>query len=336
MSDIAHEQHEWSETFRRLLSPSEILHRFGLIAAWIIVIGFFGIKESSTFLSTANFSDIFGSQAVLVVLTLGLLLPLVAGDYDLSVASVLTLSSMEIALLNTQHGWTIGAAIAAAILTGGFVGLVNGAFVILFDIDPFIVTLGTGTFVTGIVYWISGSNTVSGISQHWVNAVVLTQWFGIPLEFYYGLALCVIVWYVLEQTPLGRRLLFVGRGRNVARLSGLRVKRLRWGALIASGMVAALAGALYAGTTGGADPTSGSAFLLPAFAAAFLGATSIIPGRFNAWGAFTAVYFLVTGITGLQLLGVQSYIQQLFYGGALVIAVAISQVARRRRARTRT
>ena len=144
----------------------------------MIVIVFFGIKEPSTFLSTANFSDIFGSQAVLVVLTLGLLLPLVAGDYDLSVAAVLTLSSMEIALLNVNHGWPIWAAILAALLTGAVVGLVNGGLVVLFDIDPFIVTLGTGTFVTGIVYWISNSNTVSGISQSWVNAVVLTQWFG--------------------------------------------------------------------------------------------------------------------------------------------------------------
>jgi ribose transport system permease protein len=83
---------------------------------------------------------------------------------------------------------------------------------------------------------------------------------------------------------------------------------------------------LYAGTTGGADPSSGASFLLPAFAAAFLGATSIVPGRFNPWGSFIAVYFLVTGITGLQLLGVESFVQQLFYGGALVVAVVLSRL----------
>jgi ribose transport system permease protein len=89
---------------------------------------------------------------------------------------------------------------------------------------------------------------------------------------------------------------------------------------------------LYAGTTGAADPTSGISFLLPAFAAAFLGATTLMPGRFNPWGAIMAAYFLQTGITGFQLLGVESFVQQLFYGGALVIAVALSQVARRRQA----
>ena len=87
---------------------------------------------------------------------------------------------------------------------------------------------------------------------------------------------------------------------------------------------------MYAGTSGGAGPSSGASLLLPAFAAAFLGATSIMPGRFNPWGTLIAVYFLVTGITGLQLMGVQSYVQQLFYGGALLVAVALSQLARGR------
>jgi ribose transport system permease protein len=115
----------------------------------------------------------------------------------------------------------------------------------------------------------------------------------------------------------------------VARLSGVRVARVRFGALVASAGIGGLAGVLYAGTIGGADPSSGASFLLPAYAAAFLGATSIVPGRFNPWGAIVAVYFLVTGVTGLQLLGADSYVQQLFYGGALVLAVVFSQVAGR-------
>jgi ribose transport system permease protein len=152
---------------------------------------------------------------------------------------------------------------------------------------------------------------------------------GIPLSFFYGLALCIAVWYVLEYRPIGRRLLFVGKGRNVARLSGVRVERVRFGALVASAAVGGLAGVLYAGTIGGADPSSGTSFLLPAYAAAFLGATSIVPGRFNPWGSILAVYFLVTGVTGLQLLGADSYVQQLFYGGALILAVALSQAVGR-------
>jgi len=134
------------------------------------------------------------------------------------------------------------------------------------------------------------------------------------------------VWYVLGFTATGRRLLFTGRGRRVARLAGIRVGRARWGAFVASGTISAIAGVLYTGTNGGADPSSGASFLLPAYAAAFLGATSVEPGRFNAWGTLVAVYFLASGVTGLQLLGVASFVQQLFYGGALILAVAISRM----------
>ena len=125
----------------------------------------------------------------------------------------------------------------------------------------------------------------------------------------------------------------MGRGTNVARLSGIRVGRVRWGCFVAAGIIAAAAGVLYTGTAGASDPTSGQTFLLPAFAAAFLGSTAITPGRFNPWGTFIAVYFLVTGITGLAILGVQTWVQNVFYGGALVVAVSASQIVKKRRER---
>jgi ribose transport system permease protein len=312
---------------------ADAAERYALLAVWGITCVVFGILRPDTFWTTSNFTTIFGSQAILVVLTLALLLPLTAGDYDLSVAATMTLSSMTLAILNVNHGWPIWASILAALGAGAAVGLVNGALVVLLEIDSLIATLGSSTFVAGVVLWISDSQTISGVSETLIDWVVVKQLLGIPLEFYYGIALGVILFYVFEFMPVGRRLLFVGRGRSVARLSGIRVSRLRWGALVASGVIAAFAGVLYAGTLGSADPTSGLSFLLPAFAAAFLGATTIMPGRFNPFGSIAAVYFLVTGITGLQLLGVQTFVQQLFYGGALILAVALSQAARRRDAR---
>jgi ribose transport system permease protein len=146
----------------------------------------------------------------------------------------------------------------------------------------------------------------------------------------------MVLWYIQQYTALGRRLLFVGRNRSVSRLSGINVSRMRVGALVAAGVISSLAGILYAGTTGAADPVSGATFLLPAFAAAFLGATSIIPGRFNPWGSFISVYFLVTGITGLTLLGFETFVHNLFYGGALVMAVTLSQLVRIRRGGTQS
>lgn len=310
--------------------------RLALPFVWLVVIIVFGALRPDTFLTSANFSNILGSQAVLVILALALIVPLTAADYDLSVAATLTFSAMLIAVLNAEEHWPILLAILAALACGMAIGLINGFFVIVLGVDSLIATLGTGTFVQGLVLWISGSNTISDVSPKLVDAVILTKLFGIPIEFYYDIALCAVLWYFFEYTAQGRRLLFVGRGREVSRLTGLHVGRLRWGALVASGGIGALAGVLYVGTGGGADPTSGLQFLLPAFAAAFLGATTILPGRFNAWGTVIAAYFLITGITGLQLLGVASFVQQLFYGGALVIAVALSEAARRRRERAVT
>ncbi len=309
------------------------LEALALPIAWLAVIVIFGILRPDTFLTGANFSTILASQAVLVVVTLALIIPLTAGDYDLSVAAVVGLSANLIAILNVDRGWPVGLAILAALAAGAAVGFVNGALVVLLGIESLIVTLGMGTFVTGLVLWFGSSNTVSGISSALVNPVIVWRFAGVPFEFYYGLALCFLLWYVFRYTPVGRRLLVVGRGREVARLSGMRVGNIRWGSLTISATIAAFGGVLYAGTTGAAGPSSGVELLLPAFAAAFLGATTISPGRFNPWGTVIAVYFLVTGITGLQLLGAESYVQNLFYGAALILAVAFSQIVRRRQQR---
>lgn len=312
------------------VSRLDMVQRVALPVAWLLLIVGFGIANPGVFLTAATFQTMLGSQAVLLVLTLALIVPLTAGDYDLSVAGVLTLSAMMVAILNVQHGWPIWAAIVAALVMGLVVGLVNGLIMVFFGIESLIVTLGMGTLLTGITLWASDSATISGISQTLVDYVIVKRFAGISLAFFYAIALCALLWWVLEYTSVGRRLLFVGRGRSVSKLSGVRVGRVRVGALMGYAVLAALAGVLYAGTSGGADPSSGSTLLLPAFAAAFLGATSIMPGRFNPWGTAIAVYFLVTGITGLQLMGVQSYVQQLFYGGALLVAVALSQLARGR------
>ncbi|QRI66259.1 ABC transporter permease (plasmid) [Shinella sp. PSBB067] len=306
------------------------LERVALLIAWLLIIAIFGAIAPETFLTWPNFSSIFGSQAVLVILTLGLIIPLTAGDIDLSIAQVLTLSSMIIAVLNVNYGWPIGLAIVAAVAAGVLTGLLNAFFTLYFRIHSLIVTLGTGTFLHGLTLWISSSRTIGGVDWGLVNAVILTRFLGIPLAFYYALALALLLLYVVEFTSFGRKALFVGRGREVARLSGIPVTRVRLICFMSSGAFAAIAGVLYAGTSGSADPNSGTQLMLPAFAAAYLGATAISPGRFNPLGSMIAVYLLVTGITGLSILGIDTFVQDLFYGGALVIAVALSQLVRGR------
>jgi ribose transport system permease protein len=315
------------------LLPLDLGERLALPLAWVAIIIVFGAIKPSVFLTAANFETIFSSQAVLAVITLGLIVPLTAGDYDLSIASVAGMSAMIIAVLNVLHGWPAWLAVLVALAAGLLVGVVNGFVTVVFGIESLIVTLGMGTFVAGVTLWISNSNTVSGISQNLVNPIIVWRFLGVPVEFYYALGVALILGYVMEFVPAGRRLLMVGRGREVARLSGMHVKRIRFLAFVFSGGIGAAGGVLLAGTSGAADPSSANALLLPAFAAAFLGATAISPGRFNVLGTLIAVYFLVTGITGLQLLGAQTYVQNLFYGAALVVAVVFSQAVRRRRLR---
>jgi ribose transport system permease protein len=308
---------------------AQFCHRYALLFAWAATIALFSLLEPDSFLQIQNFTSIFNSQAVLVVLTCSLVLTLTSSEYDLSAASVLSLSAMLIAVLNAQLQVPVGWAILAALAAGVLVGTINGILVVVVGIESIIATLGMGSLVSGITLWISHSNMISGISVNLVNYVIVPRLFGISLGFVYAVLIAAALWYFLTYTPLGRQLLFVGRGRRVARLSGLAVGKLRFGAMVGGSFLAAIAGVLYAGTSASADPNSGDSFMLPAFAAAFLGSTSIVPGRFNAWGSFAAVYFLVTGIYGLSLMGIQVFVQNLFYGGALIIAVALSILVRR-------
>jgi ribose transport system permease protein len=310
-------------------SLSDFASRYGLLFAFAAVIVVFGALRPDTFLTTTNFQTILGSQSVLVIVTLGLIVALTAGEIDLSIAGVLTLCVVLVAKLNVVAGLPIGVAIVAALAAGLLVGATNAFFVVAIGIESIVVTLGMGTFLVGLSFAIEESQ-LGGISQALVDAT-RGQLLGVQLGFYYGVLLTIVVWYVFAFTPLGRYLYFVGAGREVARLSGVRVQAIRAGALIASSMFAAVGGVVLAGLLGATDPNVGQSFLLPAFAAAFLGATAITPGRFNPWGTFIAVYFLVTGITGLQLLGLSGWIEQVFYGVSLILAVTLSRLVGRRK-----
>lgn len=306
--------------------------RFALVAAWIVVAVFFTIALPGKFATVGDVASILSSQVVVLLLCLALLIPLIAGDYDLSVGYNMVLAAMIIAVLNGQDHVSVVIAVVVAVAVALTVGAVNAAATLYFGIDSLIVTLGTGTLASGLTLLISNSAVVTGVSPGLVEWISSYTFLGVALEFWYGILLAVIVWYILRFTPVGARLLFVGRSRNVARLSGLHVTRLRAGAFLAAGALSGIVGIVFAGTLDGADPSAGAIYLLPAFAAAFLGATTVTPGRFNVWGSFVAVYFLGTGIAGLEIFGLASWIQPVFYGGALVIAVAISQLLRGRRA----
>ena len=311
-------------------SPVELGERYGILVLWGVIILVFSLLRPSTFPTSANFETIFGTQSVQLVITLGLIVSLTAGEFDLSVASVMGFGATMVAWLNVNHSWPIIPAILATLVVGLIIGGINAFLVVRIGVSSLIVTLGMGTFLSGVGFGISGSVTIGGISASLLNAMQDT-FLGLPIAFYIGLVICFLLWYVLSYTPLGRHLLFVGEGREVARLAGLRVDSMRALALISTAVICTIAGIMQAGVVGAADPGGGPPYLLPAFAGAFLGQTVINPGRFSPWGVFVATYFLVTGITGLQLLGGAGWVQDVFYGGALVIAVTLARLVARRR-----
>ncbi len=299
---------------------------------FVLVIAGFGIARPDTFFQWSNFTSIFGLNATELVLAMALLIPLTNGDLDLSVAELTGMTGILVGWLNVNHGWAIVPAILVALAVGVLCGAVTGSIIVRFDVNPFIVTLAMGSVFDGIAFWLSDQLTITGISPKLTEWTDLRHILGIPLDFWYGIAIMMIMFYVLTFTAFGQRSLFVGQSREVARLSGFRVGSTRFWGFVVAGGIAAIAGVINDGILASATPANQGNLLLAAYAAAFLGFTTIQPGRFNAIGTGISVFFLAIAVNGMNLLGAQTYIQQLFYGVFLVLAVVLSRVINRRRA----
>jgi ribose transport system permease protein len=302
----------------------QIIYQYAVALALVAFIIGFSILLPTTFFTLGNVRTIVSSQAVLMILAIGLTIPLSAGEFDLSIGSMLGCAAVLTAYFTGELHWPLPLVVVGTLFVGALAGAVNGLFVVRIGINAFIGTLGASTILTGVTLAVSDGQILNTVAQPLVDFVQY-QILGFPIPVYLAFVLVAAVWYVLEHTPLGRHLFFVGEGREAARLVGLRVDRIRFGAFIVSGVISAAAGIITAGQLGAADPSVGPSFLLPAYAAAFLGATTIKPGRFNAWGTVVALYLLVTGVTGLELLGSSSWVQEMFNGVALLIAVTFAR-----------
>jgi ribose transport system permease protein len=315
----------------RLISVGSISSRFAVVGLWAALAGLYALIEPAAFLQSGTFRAIFGSQQgqALIFLGLALIVVFVAGEFDLSVASNLGLAATTTAVLNVLHGWPFWAAAVVAVVASVLAGLVNGLVVVKLQINAIVVTLGMATLLLGVALLISSSNTISGLSTT-VASLTNTTIIGLPLGFYYAIAASAVVFYVLTYTPLGRHLRFIGSNPEVARLAGIRVTSMRIGAYVIAGLLCGIGGVILVAGLGSFDPSSSGLFLLPTFSAVFLGTAIVQPGRFNALGMVIAVFFLQTGILGLQMLGYTGWVSDVFYGAALIIAVTVSTLVLRR------
>jgi ribose transport system permease protein len=299
-----------------------------VLAAIIIT---FGIWVPDTFLTTQTLRAVASQQAVVAILALALLAPLAAGVFDLSVGAMLGLAVVLVTKFQAM-GMDFPLAIVATLCVGAAVGLVNSFLIIIFRIDSFIATLGMSSILGAMVFWVTGNQPiVAGVSPDFVRLGQGDLW-GVPLPFVYLVLLAVLLLYVMEYRPLGRQLYATGGNEVSARLSGVRTDRMVVSALLFSGVIAALAGVIFAAVIGSGSLSAGPPFLLPAFAAVFLGSTQIKNGRANVLGTLLAVYVLGLGVKGLLLVGAEFWVSDLFNGVALIAAVALAVLRGRRSA----
>jgi len=311
------------------------VERFALPGIFIVVLLFFGLwdKTGSTFSRVANFQEVGSSQAYLGILALASIIPLVCGEFDFSVGPIAGVSQVATAAAMSRFHAPLAVAILIGIAFGALIGLNNGNVIARIGVNSLIVTLGTSGILLGLVNWYTSGQSISlGISPTLIS-FGSTNWLGIPKVCFLLLAVALLVYYLLQHTPFGRYLTSVGSNRQAARLVGLRVERLTLMAFVLSGALAGLAGVLLVARTGSANPQIGTLpDTLQALAAVFLGATCIRPGRFNVLGAMIAIYFIAFSVTGLQIAGVATWINDVFNGAALFIAVVLSTAIGRRRA----
>jgi ribose transport system permease protein len=305
------------------------LDRFSGLYVWVAIIVLFAIWIPDLFLTEGNFRIIAGDQAITAMLAIGLIVPLAAGVFDLSIAGVMGFS---VAMVSYQLSQGISAPIAifTTLLCGALIGAVNGFVVVKLNVDSFIATLGMSSILLAGTYWVTdGKQITEGFTDGFLD-MGSKPFLGLPLPFYYMIIVAAIMYVVLEKTPLGRYLYATGGNRQASRLAGLRVERIMFGALVTSATIAALTGVILAAKLGTAAPDIGPSYLLPAFSAVFLGSTQIRAGRVNVLGTLIAIYLLATGVKGLQLAGAPSYVNDLFNGLALIIAVALAARTARR------
>lgn len=287
-------------------------------------------QTSDTFPTVANLRILVASQAVIGVISLGALLPLLCNEFDLSVGNVAALSAVFAASYLSGEG-NVLAAVGLAVLVGLVVGGANALIVTRGHVSGVITTLGMSTILAGVILQRTGGLApASDIPQSLTNfGTGLVA--GIPAIFITLIVIAGAVYFVLSHTTFGRQMYAVGSNVKAAELVGLHVDRIRGIAFMAGSVLCAIGGLLYVARAGGASPNVGATFTLPALAAAFLSAAAVRPGRFNVWGTVIAIFFLAVLNNGLNLAGVEPYVNDYVNGGALIIGVALAAVLYRRR-----
>jgi ribose transport system permease protein len=299
------------------------LDKYSALYLWAAFIIGFGLTTGS-YLTRTSISLTFSEKTIVCVLALAFLIPLVTDTFDLCIGNNLGLSLVILFKLN-EEGWPMWLTAIIAITATGFVGFVNGFFVVKLRVNSFIATLGMSQVVRAAVFYISGNRQIVTPLPTSFTDIGTKRWlFNLPNYFFMMLLIAVALWFVLEHTALGRYMFATGGGREAARLSGVNTDRLTWGSLVVSGVVAGFAGFVFAYKNSIFQNSAGDGLLFPAIAAVFFGASQL-KGRANVWGTMIAVFALAFGIKGIQLaFNAGAWLDPLFNGVSLLAAVSLA------------
>jgi ribose transport system permease protein len=304
---------------------------YGLVILAVLLGAFFSILLPETFPTMFNLRSIIGDKAIIAILSLAVMIPMVTGKIDLTVGYGIVLWHILAISLQIKYGLPWPLAVLIVLLLGGFVGFLNGLLVEIAQIDSFIATLGTGTILYSIAMWHSQGHQVVGIAADGFYAIAGLFVLDLPITGYYVLGLTLTLWILLEYLPIGRYLYAIGANPRAAALNGIPVRRFTIAAFVSSGVLTAFAGILLASRLRIGQASVGLEYLLPALVGAFLGSTTIKPGRVNVWGTIVGVAILAIGISGIQQFGASFFVEPLFDGVTLLVAIGIAGYAQRRR-----
>jgi ribose transport system permease protein len=304
---------------------------YGLPILTILLIVFFSLLLPDTFPTALNVRSILSDKAIIALLSLAATLPMMAGRIDLTVGFGIVMWHILAISLQVKFGVPWPAAVLIVIACGALVGLLNGVLVEVAQIDSFIATLGTGTILYALALWHTEGRQIIGPLPPGFIAINTTSVAGIPIPAIYVLVVAVALWIVSERLPIGRHVYAIGANEKAAALNGIPVRAYVIGVFVSSGLIAGFAGCVLAAKLRIGQANVGLDYLLPALVGAFLGSTTIKPGRVNVWGTIFGVLILAVGISGIQQLGGAFFVEPLFNGTTLVISIALAAFAQRRR-----
>jgi ribose transport system permease protein len=304
---------------------------YGLVLLTAFLILLFSILLPDTFPTLLNLRSIISNKAIIALLSLAAMIPMAAGRIDLTIGYGIVLWHILAISLQTMYGFPWPIAVLAVLLLGVITGFLNGLLVEVAKIDSFIATLGTGTVLYAIALWHTGGRQVVGVLPDAFYALNGTMLFGLPITGFYVLAIAILMYIALEYTPMGRYVYAIGANPKAAALNGIPVRKFVIGAFICSGFLSALTGVLLASKLRIGQASVGLEYLLPALVGAFLGSTTIKPGRVNVWGTLVGVIILAVGIAGIQQFGGSFFVEPMFNGVTLLVAIGIAGYAQRKK-----